>query len=297
MKTNYEHALKPLMLAETAITPFMVGALPKGSLASDAHNMSDASTGILTIRGVLWPSTYSSISSKLDLMAQNYDKIILDINSPGGLVAGVFDLSDKIYSMRSKVRLYAFANESCYSAAYCIASACHKVFIARSAGVGSVGVITTHVDQSVLNDRVGLNITRIYAGSKKNDFSPHSPLSPRAMEDLQKAIDADYEIFCSTVGRNRGMLAASVKATEAGIFHGQDAVDIGFVDSIKSEIEAFKEISTGSPSPTLAKATVSDSSELLIENAKARAAALQTEQAKHASNTTPQIISRTSYLH
>jgi hypothetical protein len=49
--------------------------------------------------------------------------IVLDIDSPGGEVAGCFDLVDTIYAARGEKPIWAILDESAYSAAYAIASA------------------------------------------------------------------------------------------------------------------------------------------------------------------------------
>ena len=132
--------------------------------------------------------------------------------------------------------------KAAYSAAYGIASAASKIFLARGAGVGSVGVISTHVDQSKFDENLGVNITAIIAGDKKNDFSCHSPLSERAHADAQKHVDSIYNDFCRTVAWNRGISVETVKGTQAGIFHEQDAVNIGFVDEVISFEKAVQKI-------------------------------------------------------
>ncbi|TOL42864.1 serine peptidase, partial [Vibrio parahaemolyticus] len=70
--------------------------------------------------------------------------ICLDIDSPGGEVAGCFDLVDLIYELRGKKPIYAILSENAYSAAYAIASAADKIYVPRTGGVGSVGVIVIH---------------------------------------------------------------------------------------------------------------------------------------------------------
>ncbi|MBI9089891.1 MAG: S49 family peptidase [Desulfobacterium sp.] len=248
MKPNFKFNLKPLMLAETATSALLNGnldaAVIKRAAAPGATTPSSASTqaGVITIRGAMFPSTYQRLDYMLDLMAAECGAIVLDINSPGGMVAGCFDLSDKIYLLRQKVPIYTIVGESCYSAAYCLASASTKIFLARSAGVGSIGVIAVHVDQSGFDERMGVKYTPVYAGTKKNDCSPHAALSPRAMADLKESIDDSYETFCQTVARNRGILAANVKQTEAGIFYGQGAIEAGLVDVIASRKDAFQSI-------------------------------------------------------
>ncbi|EPG9560493.1 S49 family peptidase, partial [Morganella morganii] len=52
--------------------------------------------------------------------------ICLDIDSPGGEVAGCFDLVDLIYAERGKKPIHAILSENAFSAAYAIASAADK---------------------------------------------------------------------------------------------------------------------------------------------------------------------------
>jgi ClpP class serine protease len=55
--------------------------------------------------------------------------ICLDIDSPGGEVAGCFDLVDVIYGARGKKPIHAILTESAYSAAYAIASAADRISV------------------------------------------------------------------------------------------------------------------------------------------------------------------------
>ncbi|MDC9591541.1 S49 family peptidase, partial [Xenorhabdus sp. XENO-10] len=74
--------------------------------------------------------------------------ICLDIDSPGGEVAGCFDLVDLIYQSRGEKPIHAILSENAYSAAYAIASAADRIIVPRTGGVGSVGVIVIHCDWS-----------------------------------------------------------------------------------------------------------------------------------------------------
>ncbi len=160
--------------------------------------------------------------------------ILLDIDSFGGEVAGVFDLVDDIYQARGIKPIYAIANENAYSAAYALASAADKIYLPRTGGVGSIGVIAVHIDQSGFNSKVGVVYTPIFAGARKNDFTPHASLSDEALGVAQREIDQTYNIFVETIARNRGLSAAVVRATQAAIYQGQNAVAQGLADGIAS---------------------------------------------------------------
>lgn len=168
--------------------------------------------------------------------------ILFDVDSPGGEVAGLFDLVDEIYRARGRKPIYAVADEAAYSAAYAIASAADRVFLPRTGGVGSVGVIALHVDQSGFDEKTGLRYTAVYAGARKNDFNPHEPLSGEARATLQAMVDETYEIFVATVARNRGLSADAVRRTEAGVYQGRAAVSAGLADGVRSVREVLAEM-------------------------------------------------------
>ncbi|AWY09497.1 signal peptide peptidase A [Ruegeria phage vB_RpoS-V16] len=160
--------------------------------------------------------------------------IILDIDSPGGTVAGCFDCADAIYEARGAKPIRAYANESAYSAAYAIASAADTITVARTGGVGSIGVIMQHADVSAMMERWGVKITMIYAGEHKADGSPFEPLSDEVRARFQERIDALYDIFVSTVARNRDMDEQAVRDTEAATFMPKQAVEKGLADAVGS---------------------------------------------------------------
>jgi signal peptide peptidase SppA len=161
-------------------------------------------------------------------------KILLDIDSPGGEVSGLFDLVDFIYESRETKPIYAIANDHAFSAAYAIASATSKIFVNRTSGVGSIGVIATHIDISELDKKEGIKYTTIFAGDRKNDLSPHEPLSSEAIADLQKEVDRLYGMFVAIVARNRGISTAQIRATQAALYYGLDSVSLGLADEVEN---------------------------------------------------------------
>jgi signal peptide peptidase SppA len=172
----------------------------------------------------------SGISAALD--DREVKSILLDIDSPGGEVSGLFDLVDFIYESRNVKPIYAIANDYAFSAAYAIASAASKIFVNRTSGVGSIGVIATHVDQSDYDKKEGIKYTTIFAGDKKNDLSPHEPPTKNAISDLQKEVDRLYEMFVATVARNRGISSEQIKGTQAGLYYSSNAISFGLADEV-----------------------------------------------------------------
>jgi signal peptide peptidase SppA len=157
----------------------------------------------------------------------------LDVNSPGGDVTKNFDLVDGMFATKRKP-VMGIANEHAYSAAYSIISISDKIIVARTGGVGSIGVVTAHVDYSKMLEKAGMKVTFIKAGKHKTDGNPYEPLSAAVEARIQTRIDQIADIFYATVARNRGMDAKDVRATEASTYPASEAIKIGLADSIMS---------------------------------------------------------------
>jgi ClpP class serine protease len=104
--------------------------------------------------------------------------------------------------------------------------------MARSGGVGSVGVITMHIDQSARLDSMGIKVTFIYAGEHKKDGNPYEALPDSVKDRIQDRIDRIYGEFVGLVANNRGMEEQAVRDTEALTFDASNAVEVGFADRI-----------------------------------------------------------------
>jgi signal peptide peptidase SppA len=166
--------------------------------------------------------------------------ICLDVDSPGGEVAGCFDLVDLIYHSRGKKPIHAILNENAYSAAYAIASAADKITVPRTGGVGSVGVIVIHCDWSQKIKEDGLKVTIITYGDRKAESNPYVPLSEEAQKAIQADVDAMGQLFVSTVARNRGISEKIIRGSQAACYLAADGVQMGLADVVATPDEAFQ---------------------------------------------------------
>ncbi len=188
-------------------------------------------------------TSYGDIAAMLDAAAADptVSGILLDIDSPGGEAGGVFELAQRIRAVDAIKPVWALACDSAFSAAYAIACAASRVFVTQTAGVGSIGVIAMHVDQSVRDAQEGYRFTAVSAGDFKNDLSPHQPIDKAALGRLQSEVDRLYGLFVDHVVSMRGMQAKTVRDTQAGLFFGPDAVRCGLADSLASADQVISE--------------------------------------------------------
>lgn len=158
--------------------------------------------------------------------------IALAIDSPGGEVAGNFELVDKMAAMRGSKPVRAYAADHAYSAAFSIASVADEIIVSRSGGVGSVGVVTAHVEFSEAMKEMGVKVTFIFAGKHKVEGNPYEKLPDGAKQRIQARIDRIYGEFTGLVARNRGMDEQAVRDTEALTYDASDALDVNFADRV-----------------------------------------------------------------
>ena len=170
--------------------------------------------------------------------------ILLEVDSPGGEVGGLFDLVEAIgaVKVRSGKPLWAMASESALSAGYAIASAADRLTVTRTGEVGSIGVVAVHIDESGADAMAGLKWRLIHAGARKTDGNPHEPLSPRATADIQADVDALYDTLVAVVAGNRSLSAAAVRTTEAAIYRGEKAVRAGLADRVGTMGQAVADL-------------------------------------------------------
>ena len=210
---------------ENLVTPEGIAVIPVfGTLVKRAGAI-DAASGL---------TSYGHLEDRIMDAATDpaVRAVLLDIDSPGGEAAGVFDLSDLVYEARSLKPVWAVADEEAFSGAYAIASAAERLIVPRTGGLGSIGVVAVHVDRSARDAMEGFRTTTVYAGAAKNEFNPHETLKDGARRTLQAEVDRVYALFVDTVARNRGLTADAVRATEARLFFGEDAVRAGLADEV-----------------------------------------------------------------
>ncbi|WKB54373.1 S49 family peptidase [Eleftheria terrae] len=198
-------------------------------------------------------TSYAEIGARLDaaLADPEVKGILLDIDSPGGEAGGVFELAQRIRTASRSKPVWAHANDAAYSAAYAIAAAASRLTLSQTAGIGSIGVIALHVDQSAKDLQDGLAYRAVYAGHHKNDFSPHQPLTPEAASALQTEVDRLYAIFVGSVAQMRGLSQDAVRATEARLLFGHGGVDAGLADAVLSLEDVQAEFAARLAGPTV----------------------------------------------
>lgn len=160
--------------------------------------------------------------------------IVLDVDSPGGAVAGTPEIVDRIYAAREQKPIVAVANATAASAAYWIASAASEFVVTPSGMVGSIGVLAAHEDRSAEHAAAGRRYTFVHAGKYKVEGNSAEPLSDEARGQIQAMVDQAYAVMTKSIARNLGVSADTVRGDfgEGRMFSASDALARGMVHRV-----------------------------------------------------------------
>ena len=188
---------------------------------------------------------YDGIKERV-LSAQNdpdVDGIWMPIDSNGGQVAGMLDCFDFVRSLNQRnggKPIFTMANEAAYSAGFGLFASGDYGYLTRTAGVGSVGIITLHADRSQAYEKGGTKVTVIRSGAQKARGNPYEPLDADTLAEIQAEIDEMRELFIESVAAGRkGLSAKKIRESEARTFMGKHAIEAGFADAVMSEEQAY----------------------------------------------------------
>jgi signal peptide peptidase SppA len=179
----------------------------------------------------------------------NISAIVLDVNSPGGQVAGIAELSRQIDEARGRKPIVAVANHLMASAAYWIGTAANEVVITPSAEVGAIGVFSVHEDISAALDQKGIKVSLISEGKYKVEGNQYEPLTSEARAAIQQRVKVAYDAFVKSVARNRGKSTADVLEGfgEGRLVDAQKAIQLGMADRIATLDETVLRIQKAYP--------------------------------------------------
>ncbi len=158
--------------------------------------------------------------------------IVLDIDSPGGSVFGLDELSKEIFAARSEKKIVAVANPFAASAAVYIGASATEFIVAPSGQAGSIGTIIVHVEMSKALDEAGIQVNMIRSPEAKAAVNSFESLSDEERKHLQAQVDEYYAQFTAAVARGRGVTAAAVKGGFGlgRMMNAKDAVASGLCD-------------------------------------------------------------------
>ncbi|MFZ4807477.1 MAG: S49 family peptidase [Hyphomicrobiaceae bacterium] len=207
------------------ITAAGVGILPIVGELVARGGWIGASSGVTSYEGLR--EVIKAIAADPDVKA-----VVLDVDSPGGMVTGMFETAAMIKALAAAKPVIAVANPMMASAAYALASQANSIIAVPDSAVGSIGVLYVHADRSAQLAMQGVRVSIIQAGEQKTAGNSLSPLPDSLKAEIQARIDAIYGRFVDLVAGGRPLTARQIRDTQARVFVAEDAVAAGLADEV-----------------------------------------------------------------
>lgn len=206
--------------------------------------------------------TYAQAAKAIDQAAADpaVSRIVLDLHSPGGSVAGFSDLRDAILRARRTGKpVIAFGRDLIASMAYWTAALCDEIVATPTAMIGSIGILVAAYDSSKAYAEAGVRPDMIATDALKGVGQPGVEITPEWRAMVQRTVNETYGLMVDDIARHGLLKADAVRALGSRVFSGADARAAGLVASIETP-EAFEArigrapttspSSTPSPTPT-----------------------------------------------
>jgi signal peptide peptidase SppA len=171
------------------------------------------------------------------------DGIMINIDSPGGTVAGTQELADEITKAKAAKPVFSFIEDAAASAAFWVASQSTKIFANESALVGSIGVFAVLTDSSGMAKQDGVEVHVVRAGEFKGMGTPGTEITEAHIEESQRIVNQINDQFLQSVSDGRGMAFNKVKELADGRVHiAKDSVKLNLIDKVGTFETAMAEL-------------------------------------------------------
>jgi signal peptide peptidase SppA len=212
-------------------------------------------TAIINVKGIMekiayWSDEVSTLRVRRELAeaanAKKVSSIMLSVDSPGGTVDGIAELSDAILNAGKSKPVIAQVEGSATSAAYWAVSQAGSIVANKLDKVGSIGVRMILMDTSKLYEADGVETVVLDTGEHKSTGAPGTPVTDNQRAELQRMVDVFFGAFKDDIMRGRrgsGLSRAALdKLADGRIFIGQEAVENKLIDGIKSSDQTLAEL-------------------------------------------------------
>lgn len=207
-----EEGSRTLLRGSTAVIPVTGPIFPRANLFTEMSGASSIQMLALDLEGALAnPRVHS---------------IVLNIDSPGGMLSGVSEFAAMVRGARKPV--IAYVGNLAASAGYWIAAAASKIWINNTAQLGSIGVVSSvWIDE----DEDLVEIVSSQSPGKRTDVR-----TDEGRAQIQRDTDELADVFIDTVADYRKVTREKVISDfgRGGVLIGRTAIKAGMADRLGS---------------------------------------------------------------
>ena len=181
------------------------------------------------------------------LVDPNIKRILLMVDSGGGQVNGVSDLTSFLQKAARVKPLITHATGYMCSAAYWVGSCASTVLASETANIGSIGAVIVHAEMTEQLKEDGVNVTVVRSGPYKYLGNMYEKLSEEALAELQLEVDEAERIFVRKIAENRKKGEDYVRRQmgQGKTFIASTAKDLGLVDAVYNYDDMMQKVLSG----------------------------------------------------
>ena len=245
MKKNPWLMLGVLLFVFMSLFVFLVGSSAIslfGGGEQKLHLMSKNSILHLKLEGVIIDGERFLKTLKKYREEKDIKAIVVEINSPGGVVGPSQEIFEELKRTRSEFHkpVVAVSQGMMASGAYYSAVAADKIIVAQGALVGSIGVLMEFANLEKLYDWAKISRYTITTGKYKDSGAEYRSMREDERQLFQDMINEVWEQFKTAVAEGRNMKKEQVEPYADGrVFTGATAVKLGLADEVGTVDHAF----------------------------------------------------------
>lgn len=222
---------------------------------------------------------YRSLAKAVEQLSDNKKCkfIVMNINSPGGMMSGLFEFCEVLRTCGKPV--YAYVGNWACSAAYAIASSCARIYATPTSEVGSVGAIYHILDTSKYYQNLGVEEITIAARHSENKHLDYK--SEAGRKRLQERIDKAEAFLIDHIAKCRGVTPDDVleKYGHGDVFYSDEALTRGMVDELVTGLDQCIE-KIKNPSSAVETTAATATAKAKAETGEARGELMTIEELK-----------------
>lgn len=211
---------------------FVISAAILSSFSLDGIPLREKTIGIIELTGPIVAPDKVVKSLERCIENKNIPVIVIRLNTPGGGVSATQEIFETVKKARLKgKKVVASMGTVAASGGYYIAAACDSIVATPGTITGSIGVIATFADFSVLYKKIGIDFEVVKTGKFKDMGSSSRKMTEEEKALMDSLIMDTYDQFLSAVSEGRKLDKNYVKTLADGrVFTGRQAQKNKLVD-------------------------------------------------------------------
>lgn len=192
---------------------------------------------LLQFNGDIHASEVSHLKKEVNSLlsvAQKGDEVVLQLESPGGVVHGYGLAAAELQRLRdADLELTVCVDQVGASGGYMMACVGNRILAAPFAIIGSIGVLSQVPNFHRLLKKYDVDYREYTAGEYKRTVSVLGEITPEKEKKFLEMMQGTHDLFKSHVARYRPNLDLSQVAT-GEYWYGTQALHLGLIDEVRT---------------------------------------------------------------